>query len=279
MRNATVYRPLVGLATLEKRHVVQTYRLNCATIMELVAQLEPDLLPAIRHPNAIPPPVQVLSVLHHLTSGSFHVTVGLAAGMSQPMFSNDLRVALCALLKHLASYIRSPQCADLSSVKAAFCRVAHVPHVIGATDATHIALVPPRRSKQVYRNCKNFHSVNEQVVCLADQYISQVTPRFPGSVHDSFILRNSTIPHMMAPLMKDRAWLIGMYPCICGLLSSLHSCPPGLDIPLTSVHTADSCYPNLPWVRTPVRHPTTDAEDCYNEAHGRTRWVIERSFG
>ncbi|XP_069098251.1 putative nuclease HARBI1 [Pleurodeles waltl] len=245
--DALVYRPLVDLATPEECHIIQTYRLNRVTIMELLAQLEPDLLPSIRYPNVIPPTVQVLSVLHYLASGSFQVTVALASGMSQPMFSNVLRNVLCPLLKHMASYIWFPRRAELPTVKAAFYAVAHV---IEAFDGTQIALVPPRRNEKVYRNCKNLHSVNVQVVCLAGQYISQVTGRYPGSVHDSYTLRNSSVPHKMAPLQRDRACLIG-----------------------------DSDYPNLPWLLTPVRCPTSAAEDRYNEAHSRTRRVIERCFG
>ncbi|KAJ1200599.1 hypothetical protein NDU88_004422 [Pleurodeles waltl] len=41
----------------------------------------------------------------------------------------------------------------------------------------------------------------------------------------------------------------------------------------------DSGYPNLSWLLTPVRNLRTRAEDHYNEAHGRTRRVIERTFG
>ncbi|XP_069075316.1 putative nuclease HARBI1 [Pleurodeles waltl] len=180
MRNALVYMSLVNLATVEERHIIQTYRLNRVTIMELVAQLEPDLVPAIHNPNVIPPTVQMFLVLHYLVSGSFQVTVGPASGMSKPMFSSVLR----------------------------------------------------------------------DVVCLADQYISQVRAKCPGSVHDSYILQNSSIPHMMAQLHRDQVWLIG-----------------------------DSGYPNLPWLLAPVRRPTSAAEDSYKEAHGCTRWVIERCFG
>ncbi|KAJ1161074.1 hypothetical protein NDU88_001562 [Pleurodeles waltl] len=68
-RNLPVYRPLVDLSTMEERHVILTYRLNRATIQELCAQLEPDLMSPIRQPTGIPPLVQVLSVLHFLASG------------------------------------------------------------------------------------------------------------------------------------------------------------------------------------------------------------------
>ncbi|KAJ1152909.1 hypothetical protein NDU88_005683, partial [Pleurodeles waltl] len=41
----------------------------------------------------------------------------------------------------------------------------------------------------------------------------------------------------------------------------------------------DSGYPNLCWLLTPVRNLRTDAERNYNEAHGRTSRVKERTIG
>ncbi|KAJ1103761.1 hypothetical protein NDU88_001182 [Pleurodeles waltl] len=92
--------------------------------------------------------------------------------------------------------------------------------------------------------------MNVQMVCLADQYISQVNAMFPGSVHDAYILRNSSIPYVMGQLQRHRLWLLG-----------------------------DSGYPNLSWLLTPVRFPRTRAEERYNEAHGRIMRAIERTFG
>ncbi|KAJ1136916.1 hypothetical protein NDU88_003330 [Pleurodeles waltl] len=193
-RNPPVYRPLVDLSTMEARHIILTYRLDRATIHELCAQLEPDLMSPIRQPTGIPPLVQVLSVLHFLASGSFQTTVGIASGMSQPMFSKVLSRVLSALMKYMRSYILFPEVGELATVKGDFYALGHIPNVIGAIDGTHVALVPPQGSEQVYRNRKSYHSMNIQVVCLADQYISHVNAKFPGSVHDAYILRNSSIP-------------------------------------------------------------------------------------
>ncbi|KAJ1148670.1 hypothetical protein NDU88_001498 [Pleurodeles waltl] len=249
-RHPPVYRPLLDLSTMEERHIIVTYRLDRATIQELCAQLEPDLMSAICHPTGIPPLVQVLSVLNFLASGSFQTTVAIASGMSQPLFSNVLSRVLSALLKHMRSYIVFPQVDDLPTVKGDFYALGHIPNIIGAIDGTHVALVPPRRSEQVYRNRKSCHWMNVQMVCLADQYISHVNAKFPGSVNDAYILRNSSIPYVMGQLQRNRVWLIG-----------------------------DSGYPNLSLLLTPVRNPRTRAEERYNEAHGRTRRVIEHTFG
>ncbi|KAJ1088712.1 hypothetical protein NDU88_001868 [Pleurodeles waltl] len=78
--------------------------------------------------------------------------------------------------------------------------------------------------------------MNVQMVCLADQCISHVNAMFPGSVHDAYILRNSSIPYVMGQLQRHCVWLL-------------------------------------------VRNPRTGAEERYNEVHGRSRRVIERTFG
>ncbi|KAJ1139804.1 hypothetical protein NDU88_006168 [Pleurodeles waltl] len=142
---------------MEQSHVIVTYRLDRATIHELCAQLEPDLMSAIRHPTGIPPLVAVLSVLHFLASGSLQTTVAISSWMSQPMFSNVLSKVLSALLKHMGSYIVFPQVEDLPTVKGDFYALGHIPNIIGDINGTHVALVPPRRSEQVYRNRKSCH--------------------------------------------------------------------------------------------------------------------------
>ena len=43
--------------------------------------------------------------------------------------------------------------------------------------------------------------------------------------------------------------------------------------------TADQRYSLQTWVMTPYGHPQTDLEKAYNQAHIRTRNIIEQSFG
>ncbi|KAJ1081477.1 hypothetical protein NDU88_001659 [Pleurodeles waltl] len=66
--------------------------------------------------------------------------------------------SLLAVLLHKARPLE-----DLPTVKGDFYALGHIPNIIGAIDGTHVALVPPRRSEQVYRNRKSCHSMNVQM--------------------------------------------------------------------------------------------------------------------
>ncbi|KAJ1149196.1 hypothetical protein NDU88_002011 [Pleurodeles waltl] len=146
----------------------------------------------------------------------------------------------------MCSYIAVSQEEDLATVKAGFYAMGHIPNIIVVIDGTHIAFVP----HNTMNRCTEIHSLNVQVVCLADQYISNVTAKYPGSLHDTFFMRDSSIPNVMAQLQRRRVWLIG-----------------------------DSGNPHLSWLLTPVNKARTGAENRYNDAHGRTRRIIERTFG
>ncbi|KAJ1164205.1 hypothetical protein NDU88_004650 [Pleurodeles waltl] len=50
----------------------------------------------------------------------------------------------------------------------------------------------------------NGREVVEGLVCLADQCIFHVNAKYPGLVHDAFVLRNSSIPNVMAQLQRHR---------------------------------------------------------------------------
>ncbi|KAJ1205585.1 hypothetical protein NDU88_001013 [Pleurodeles waltl] len=218
METYPAYRPLVDLATLEDRHIILTYRLDMSTITELCAQLEPDLISAIFTPMGSP-----LLCKCYQCSISCQMSVDLAARMSQPMFSILLTIVLSALIKHMCSYIAFPQVENLGTVKAGFYTIGHIRNIIGVIDGTYIAFVPPA----ITNRCSGIlrvSTLNVQMVCLADRYISHVNAKYPESEHDAFVLRNNSIPNVMGQLQKHRVWLIGepwFQPSMCGCMSML----------------------------------------------------------
>ena len=78
---------------------------------------------------------------------------------------------------------------------------------------------------------------------------TNLVAKWPGSVHDSFILSNSGVPTYMEQQLMKNSWLLG-----------------------------DSGYPLKKWLMTPKTNPN-EQEKRFNIAHARTRNVIERAFG
>lgn len=72
--------------------------------------------------------------------------------------------------------------------------VAGFPRVIGAVDCTRVQIAPPHsNTEHVYRERKHSRSLNVQVVCDSRGVITNVVAKYPGWVHDSFIMGSSSI--------------------------------------------------------------------------------------
>uniref|UniRef100_A0A3Q2NTI7 DDE Tnp4 domain-containing protein n=1 Tax=Fundulus heteroclitus TaxID=8078 RepID=A0A3Q2NTI7_FUNHE len=66
------------------------------------------------------------------------------------------------------------------------------PKVIGAIHCTHIPfMAPPGPNEGDFVNRKRVHSVNVQMMCGSMHLITNVEAKWPGSVHDSRIFRES----------------------------------------------------------------------------------------
>ncbi|KAJ1125215.1 hypothetical protein NDU88_003649 [Pleurodeles waltl] len=111
--------------------------------------------------------------------------------------------------------------------------MGRIPNVIGATDGTHFVFVPFQQNEQVYRNRKSFHSMNVQMVCLADQYISHLNAKYPGSVHDAFVLKNSSMPKCDGPTTEAQGVA---YRCHVPFLQEAETG----DVPVAAVDPEDS---------------------------------------
>ena len=88
-----------------------------------------------------------------------------------------------------------------------------------------------------------------QAVCDANLRFTNVVAKWPGSTHDSFVLKDSEL------------WEAYESRCLKGHI------------------LGDGGYPSRNWLLTPYRNPVTDAQKKYNYAHIRTRVLIEQAFG
>nr|XP_037270446.1 putative nuclease HARBI1 [Rhipicephalus microplus] len=121
--------------------------------------------------------------------------------------------------------------------------IAGFPKVLGCIDGTHVQIKPPKDQEHLYRNRKGLYTINVQVICDAEGAITQLTSKWPGSTHDSFIWADCDLRKCFQRRQLPDGWLLE------------------------------------PWLLTPVRSPVGPAKEQYNSAHTRMRQVIERTFG
>lgn len=122
---------------------------------------------------------------------------------------------ICSKLKTAISF---PQAEQLNEVGEGFVRLSGKPAfqvVVGAIDGCHIRIKPPKRHHMDYLNYKGFYSINMQAICDSTGRFLDVFVAYPGSVHDTRIMKNSTFyqarryPPPGYVLLGD-----GGYPCL-----------------------------------------------------------------
>ncbi|KAF7645236.1 hypothetical protein LDENG_00208030 [Lucifuga dentata] len=96
---------------------------------------------------------------------------------------------------------------------------------------------------------KGRHSINIQLVADTDLIITNCVVKWPGSVHDARILRESALYRELQTNLRNGIML------------------------------RDSAYSLLPWLMTPFLAANTPEQACYSTAHCKTRCAIEHLNG
>ncbi|XP_067915746.1 putative nuclease HARBI1 [Heterodontus francisci] len=178
-------------------------------------------------------------------------STGDICGISQSATHRCIKEVTNALFQCANDFIYLPVDEDSQAERsAAFSATTHFPRVQGVIDSIHAAIRAPWDQPAVFVNRKDFHSLNVQLVCDHRRRIMNVSAHFPGSCHDSYILRNSQLPPVFEEAADVDRWILG-----------------------------DKGYPLCTWLMTPVHHPQSTAEKRYNVAHTSTRAIIDHSIG
>ncbi|XP_005994811.1 putative nuclease HARBI1 [Latimeria chalumnae] len=245
-----VYKTRFNFLGMADDQVVRLYRLNTEAIRDLCEVLKTDLESATFRSHALPVHVKVTAALNFYALGTFQTPAGDAAGISQSSMSRCVSQVTAALVRRANGYIRFPTSRQQQQrVKQEFYLKAGFPNVLGAVDCMHVALRPPADHEDRFRNRKQFHSMNMQVVCDANCRITHVVANFPGSAQDSYVLNHSSLRDIFEIREGMEGWLLG-----------------------------DSSYDLKPWLMTPISNPLSPAELRYNDAHHTTHSAIDKTF-
>ncbi|XP_035765770.1 protein ALP1-like [Neolamprologus brichardi] len=203
--------------------------------------------------------IEVLVFLFWLASGASYRVVSRVFAIPRSTVHRIIhRVTeeVVAAIRHQVIHLpRTPEHLDvLSHGFAGLARHRAFLKAAGAIDGCHVRIKPPSGPDgQCYRNRKVFSSILLQAVCDPQGPFINTFVGWPGSVHDSRVLRNS-------PLYRQ-----AIYP------------PPGHFI------LADGGYPCLQnplLLITPYKRPVQGVgAQRFNSHHSRARSIIQCAFG
>lgn len=201
---------------------------------------------------------RILVTLRFCAIGSYQRAAGqeYLIALSQPVVSRCIDEVTRVLVDHFGNeWIKFPtEEQEKATIKRSFFDYCGIPGTIGAIDCTHVRIIAPKDEEHAYLNRKGYHSLNVQLICDTNLFILNVNSGFPGSCHDSYIWRQSTIKDHLQNKFQNgerNTWLLG-----------------------------DSGYPQQPWLMTPIAGAQPNSpEERYNQVHASGRNPIERTNG
>lgn len=210
LRRERVFRDREDFLAHDDDWLMSRFRFPRAILLELCSELRPVLERPSRRNHALCVPVQVLTTLGHLATGTFQRELADRSGMSQSSLSRVMPYVWDAIVGMAPRYIRFPYTqAEQANIKMQFAAIAGFPNVIGAIDCTHVAIKAPSENEFAFVNRKHFHSLNVQIICDAHMSLTNVVARWPGSTHDSYILSNSSVGNRLQTGAVRDGWLLG----------------------------------------------------------------------
>uniref|UniRef100_A0A672KKR7 DDE Tnp4 domain-containing protein n=1 Tax=Sinocyclocheilus grahami TaxID=75366 RepID=A0A672KKR7_SINGR len=134
----------------------------------------------------------VCIALRIFASGTLLYTIGDAENLAKSAVCRAIRKVYLALKQFLGVFVVFPSHLRPQVVKQSFFAIAGFPNVIGAIDCTHIHIkAPPGPNEGDFVNRKGVHRIN--MVCDSMCHVTNVEAKWPGSVHDSRIFRESCL--------------------------------------------------------------------------------------
>ncbi|XP_025111928.1 putative nuclease HARBI1 [Pomacea canaliculata] len=233
---------------------MELYRKFCfrrAHILALTDEVADDIAVTNRQ-GALTPLLQVLVTLRYFASSSFQDVCGELIGVNQSTVSRTVSRVADAWFRRASSETALPSQVRADVTKRHVHERYGFPNVIGFIDGTLIRIQAPTEQEHEFVSRKGYHAINVQMICDADLIFINCIAKWPGSVHDSRILRESEIFETFENSARR---------------------------PLNGIVLGDSGYMQRDWLFTPHPNPVTQKERNYNYCHSSARATVERAIG
>lgn len=223
------------------------YRFNEANVMWLAEHFLGETNE--RRGGALTSKQKMQIYLRFVSDPGFQLGVAKEEGVHRTTVCKTVSFVLNKIVEKSHIWIKFPQENEMNDAQIQWATLYRFPCAMGTIDCTHVRISKPSHHGDEYINRKGFCSINVQATCNAREVFTSVDAQWPGSVHDSRILKRSDVYRDMVR-QRSNALLLG-----------------------------DIGYGITPWLLTPYRNPHTPEEIAYNNLHAKERVIIERCFG
>ncbi|XP_063734541.1 putative nuclease HARBI1 [Eleginops maclovinus] len=250
LRRARVFRDRQNPLAYPDDVLHERYRFSAEGIRYLCQLLEADVSNVTRRSQALTIEQMLCLSLRYFASGQYMYSIGDAENLSKNTVCRVIRKVVLALTKLVDAFVVFPGHLPARQIKEGFYAIAGFPRVIGAIDCMHIPISAPLgEHERDFVNRKSKHTINVQMTCDHHYMITSLDARWPGSVHDSRIFRESSLSDRFHQGQFD------------GIL------------------LGDRGYACMKFLITPFPDPQTRQQRSFNHAHSVTRARIEMTFG
>ncbi len=250
LRNARKYQKRVNPFEIYTDHeFYQRYRFDKDSVLYLAGIFCQDLIPSTRRSQPVSSDVQMLVTLRFLASGALYQVIGDCFGLDKSTVCRIIWRVIQRIVNKLNDFVKLPQGDECYRSARIFKDLCNFPGVIGAIDGTHVLVSPPAEQEFAYVNRKGRKSLNVQVACNEKWEFINVYAHWPGSCHDSFILKQSKLWNVFEN-GSQKGVLLG-----------------------------DSGYPLRSWLMLPYINPSNRPQRHYNYGQMRARCLIEQAIG
>ncbi len=228
----------------------QRFRFSKQTFHHLLEEFGAELSFTSDRNNPVSSEIKLLLTLRFYAANTFQIIDGDSFGVHQTSACRIVHRVSDVIARSAHRYVKSPSQQEFQDIAHEFYRKSGFPGIVGVLDGTHIRIqAPPGPYSELYRNRKDYFSINAQIMCDPDLRIRNLVTRWYGSAHDARIFNESALRTFSESLLTEN-YLLGDsgYGCSSGLL-------------------------------TPFLHPANNAEEAYNNSHRRARNTIERCIG